>query len=207
MHIQHPSSMRSVALNYIVLAVAMLFEGAAWLFAFREFSRVKGEQGYIEAVKQGKDPTMFVVLFEDSAAMIGLLIAFAGIFIAQQTGNPVYDGIASILIGLVLAATAIWMVVETKGLLIGESADKEIVAGIRKILHSNPDIVFINEVLTMHMGPEYILVNISIDFRDDSSAGTVESNTAALNKKLKSVFPTIKRVFLEVETRKAHEER
>ncbi|MCK5361050.1 MAG: cation diffusion facilitator family transporter, partial [Gammaproteobacteria bacterium] len=97
-----PSPIENVFINYIVLIIAMLFEGAAWHFAFKEFTRAKGKWGYIEAVQRGKDPSMFMVLFEDSAAILGLLIAFFGILFGQITGNPHYDGIASIMIGLIL---------------------------------------------------------------------------------------------------------
>ncbi len=205
-HILHPEMIADPQVNYIVLGLAMLFEGAAWFLAWRAFSKVKGRRGLISAVKAGKDPTMFVVLFEDSAAMLGLLIAFAGVFATQLTGDPLYDGIASILIGLVLAATAVWMATETKGLLIGEAADEEVVAGIRRILEASPDVEHVNEILTLHFGPEYILVNISLDFRDDIDAGSMELGIRGLDRKIKSVYPLVKRVFVEAESRRAHQE-
>ena len=123
----HPSEMKNPMINYIVLGLAMIFEGGAWAFALREFSRAKGKWGYIEAVQRAKDPSIFVVLFEDSAAMLGLLVAFVGIALAQYTGFLYFDGIASIIIGLILIGTAIWLAYETKGLLIGESANLDVV--------------------------------------------------------------------------------
>jgi cation diffusion facilitator family transporter len=125
-HMRHPKPISNPVINYIVLGLALIFEGAAWCFAFREFNRAKGKWGYIEAVQRGKDPSMFVVLFEDSAAMLGLLVAFAGIGLTQMTGILYFDGAASIIIGLILIGTAIWLAYETKGLLIGESANRPV---------------------------------------------------------------------------------
>ena len=199
-HILNPQPMKDAFINYIVLGLAILFEGAAWFFALREFSKVKGEMGYLDAVHQGKDPTMFVVLFEDSAALLGLLFALAGIALAQFTGNPVYDGIASVLIGCVLGGTAIWLAIETKSLLIGESANRDVVEGVRRIINTESSINHVNEILTIHMGPEFILANISVDFRDDIPAGEIEKTIAGLDRKIKSKYSDIKRVFIEAES-------
>jgi len=139
-HLIHPSPIQNPNINYIVLGCAMLFEGAAWYFALTEFTKAKGKWGYLEAVRRGKDPSMFVVLFEDSAAMLGILVAFAGIFLSQITGNPVYDGAASVIIGFILAGTAAWLAYEIKGLLIGESARPEIVRGVKEIAKTYPKI-------------------------------------------------------------------
>ena len=130
-HVIHPVKIENPMVNYIVLVLAMIFEGGAWFFAFKEFGKVKGKRGYIEAVQRGKDPSMFVVLFEDSAALLGLLVALLGIWLSQVTGIAIFDGIASILIGLILGGTAIWLAIETKGLLIGEGANKEVISSIR----------------------------------------------------------------------------
>lgn len=200
-HFLDPHPIESPAVNYIVLAFAMLFEGAAWWFAWKMFAKAKGPYGYIEAVHRGKDPTMFVVLFEDSAAMAGLLVAFLGVFLGQVTGIYAFDGLASILIGLILGGTAIWLAYETKGLLIGESANEEVIAAIREIIREHQSIQHINEVLTMHMGPEYILVNVSVDFADGVSASDVESAVGQLTTQLKQALPRVKRVFIEAESR------
>lgn len=200
-HILHPVPIINPTLNYIVLACAFVFEGGAWYFALTEFTKVKGKWGYFEAVQRGKDPSMFVVLFEDSAAMLGIIAAFAGILLSQITGNYVYDGIASVVIGLILAGTAAWLAYEIKGLLIGESARPEIVNGIKEIAKSYPKIKHVNEVLTLHMGPEFILLNLSVDFADSLSAGDVEDTVSRLDRQIKQVYPKIKRVFVEAEAR------
>ena len=201
-HTIHPEPLGDPTANYIVLALAMIFEGVAWYFAFTEFTRAKGKWGYIEAVQRGKDPTMFVVLFEDSAAMLGIIVAFIGILLVDLTGILVFDGIASIIIGLILGGTAVWLAYETKGLLIGESANKMVIKGIRKIIHGYDGIDNINELLTMHMGPEYILVNVSIDFRDDIPAGDLEVMIAKMDAQIRQSYPTVKRIFVEAESRR-----
>lgn len=198
----HPHPVENVHINYIVLGLAMFFEGGAWFFAFKAFGSVKGKRGYIEAVQRGKDPTFFVVLFEDSAAMLGLIVALIGVWLGEATGNPIFDGIASIFIGLILGATAWWLAYETKGLLIGERANREVVNGIRRIVRAQAAVNHVNEVLTMHMGPEFILVNVSVDFADDIHTGQVEEAAAEMDREIKKKFPNVKRVFIEAEASK-----
>jgi divalent metal cation (Fe/Co/Zn/Cd) transporter len=180
----------------------MIFEGAAWFFAWKEFSKLKGHWGYIEAVQRGKDPSIFVVLFEDSAAMLGLIVAFLGIWIGQVPGNLYLDGVASVVIGLILAGTAIWLAYETKSLLIGESANKEVIKTIRELARTHEEIQHVNEILTMHMGADFILVNLSVDFRDAVSAAAVEKTISELDDQIKAAVPEVRRVFVEAEARR-----
>ena len=198
-HVRHPVEIENPMVNYIVLSLALLFEGGAWFFAFKEFGKVKGQRGYIEAVKRGKDPSMFVVLFEDSAAMLGLLIALLGIWLTQVTGIVIFDGIASIMIGLILGGTAIWLAVETKSLLIGEGANRSVITSIRKIAQSFEEVEKVNELLTMHMGPEFILVNISIRFRRGQLTREIESVIQEIDSAIKAEHEMVKRVFVEAE--------
>jgi cation diffusion facilitator family transporter len=200
--VMSPHPVENVIVNYIVLALAMVFEGGAWFFALKEFGRVKGNRSYIAAVQQGKDPTFFVVLFEDSAAMLGLMVAFVGVWLGDVTGIAIFDGLASIIIGLILGGTAAWLAYETKGLLIGERANREVVDGIRRIVRAQPAVRHVNEVLTMHMGPEFILVNISVDFADSLRVGEVEETAAHMDHQIKTHFPNVKRVFIEAEARR-----
>ena len=199
----NPTPISSPYINYIVLILAILFEGAAFYFALTEFSRAKGKWGYLEAVKKGKDPTTFVVLFEDSAALLGLLVAFCGVFLSQLTGNLIFDGLASIIIGLILGGTAIWLAYETKSLLIGESANLAVIEDIRKILAGYSRVEHVNQVLTMHMGPQYILVNLSVDFTDQTTASELEATIAELDAQIKQAWPNVKKVFIEAEARRA----
>lgn len=196
-HLRHPEPMRNVSVNYIVLGLALIFEGFSWYVAFGEFTRQKGRLSYMEAIKQGKDPTIFVVFFEDTAAMLGLLVALAGVALAQITGMMVFDGLASIVIGLILGATAVWLAVETKGLLIGESASPEVVEGVRALVRGRPEVTAVNAIMTMHMGPDFILLNLSVDFRDEIATGELERVIAGINQSIKQTFPAVKRVFIE----------
>jgi divalent metal cation (Fe/Co/Zn/Cd) transporter len=154
------------------------------------------------AVQRGKDPSIFVVLFEDSAALIGLVVAFLGILLGQVTGIVYFDGAASIIIGLILAGTATWLAYETKGLLIGESANESIVRGIRQLASDYNDVLHVNEVLTLHMGPDFILVNISLEFMDESTADEIEITVEKLDKEIKKNYLQVKRIFVEAEARK-----
>ncbi len=201
-HLQHPEAISNPLINYIVLGLAMLFEGAAWWFAFKEFGKQKGKWGYLEAIQRAKDPSIFVVLFEDSAAMLGLLVAFIGVALSQITGILIFDSLASIVIGLILVGTSVWLAYETKGLLIGESANHSVVREIKAILREESSIEHINEVLTMHMGPDFILANISVDFVDSETADSIEKVIASVDQTIKHRHPEIKRVFVEAEKRK-----
>lgn len=199
-HVLHPRPISHIYANYVVLGLAMIFEGGAWWLGFREFNRRRGGYGILEAVRHGKDPNLFVVLFEDSAAILGLLSAGIGLLLWQLTGNPLFDGAASIVIGIILGLTAIWLAAETKGLLIGEPAHPNVVQGIRSIVTASPVVRQINEVATLHMGPEFILVTISVRFDPDATAERVQNEVAILNRRIKGQFPEIKRVFIEGET-------
>jgi len=202
-HIMAPTQMGDPTLSFIVLGLALVFEGAAWYFALQEFSRSKGKWGYIDAVKRGKDPSIFVVLFEDSAAMLGLVVAFIGIAISHYSGNPIYDGIASVIIGLILGGTAIWLAYETKSLLIGESANPELVKEIRQIVEKHRAVDSIHELLTMHMGPDFILVTMNVDFNNELNAGELEQTIATMDQQIKQQHPNVKRVFIEAEAWRA----
>jgi len=199
-HLRNPATLRNPLVNYAVLGLALLFEGAAWTFAFREFRKTKGKLGWLRAVQASKDPTVLVVLFEDSAAMLGLLIALAGVGLAQITGDPTYDAAASIGIGLVLAVTAAWLASETKGLLIGERARPDVVEDIRRICRDLDKVERVNEVLTMHMGPEYVLATLSLEFADALTITELERTIEDLNQRIRAAHPEVKKVFIEAES-------
>lgn len=204
-HIQHPELITDPFWNYIILGLAMVFEGAAWFVAFREFNRTRGNDSFFSSVHHSKDPTVFTVLFEDTAAMMGLIIAFVGIWLSRELGIPELDGIASIGIGLVLAGVAVLLAVESKGLLIGEAAKPEVVADIRAMVNRDPRITGTNEILTMHLGPREILLNASLDFDDKLSAADVEKAITEFERGIKQKYPAIRRVFIEAQSRRAHE--
>ena len=204
--IMDPHPVSNPLVNYIVLGLAFVFEAGAWWVAYREFNVRRGKRGMLEAIVQSKDPTVFTVLFEDTAAMLGLIVAFAGIFLAQWTGAAWLDGAASVVIGLILGATAIALAVETKGLLIGEAASAELVSGVHAIIMSRSSVRAINELRSMHQGPNDVLLAISLDFRNDISVGDVEETIYSLEKAIKSQYPDVTRVFIEAQSRRHHDE-
>jgi len=201
-HIINPEPISNPMVNYIVLSLAIIFEGFSFTVALKAFAKVKGKWGYFEAVHRSKDPSLFVVLFEDFAATIGLFVALAGVALSQATGILEFDGIASVIIGLMLAGTAIWLAIETKGLLIGEGAEKETVDYIKQVTIDVPEIEHVNEVLTMHMGPDFILLNLSATFVDTAKADDIEAAIEKLSQQIKAKFPSIKRIFIEAEAKK-----
>ncbi len=200
-HILHPKHVDDPTINYIVLALALVFESGAWAFALREFRRGKGKHSYLRAVRESKDPSTFVVLFEDTAAILGIIVAFLGIWLAHITGLAWLDGAASVIIGLILGATAAWLAYETKGLLIGESASPEVVEGVRRLALEMDGVERVHEVLTLHMGPEHILVTMSLDYRDNVTAARVEAVTGELKAAIMRRWPRVNRVTVEAATK------
>jgi cation diffusion facilitator family transporter len=203
-HLSDPSPMGNLTINYVVLGFAIVFEGGALFVAFREFNRSRGASGILQAVRRGKDPTLFVVVFEDSAALLGLFFALAGVALYQITGNPIYDSLASIAIGVILALTAAWLAYESKGLLIGESASPEIVAAIAEIAARDGRVLATNEVTTLHMGPSHVIVTLSLDFVDGIDSSEVEAAVTEMNRSVKAIDPSIRRVFIEAERSQDH---
>ncbi|MCM0080757.1 cation diffusion facilitator family transporter [Geomonas sp. Red32] len=199
-HLIHPQPMRHVKVNYLIIAASLLFEGFSWVISVRELGKSKAPgQGYYRAIREGKDPSLFLVVLEDTAALLGLAAALAGIYLASLTGSPLYDGAASVVIGLILGGTAILIAHETKGLLVGEAASREVVQLIKEIVQHGEHVEHVNEVLTLHMGPEYIVVNISLDFNDEVSAGEIERTVPLLEREIKLRVPEVKKVFVEAE--------
>ena len=196
--------MTDAYVNYVVLGLALVFEAGAWVIAYREFSRYKAGLGWIEAIRETKDPTVVTVLFEDSAAMLGLLVAFIGILIADLMGVHKADALASIVIGVILAIVAALLAYEAKGLLIGEGARRETLAKLRGMVATTPGILRVNELLTMHLGPRDLLVNLSVDFDDRLGSVEVERLVSNLERRLKAEVPEVSRVFIEAQNWTAH---
>ncbi|WP_321340899.1 cation diffusion facilitator family transporter [Breoghania sp.] len=200
----HPHPVSNPIVNFIVLGLAFVFEAGAWFVALREFNNTRGARSYLLAVRQSKDPTVFTVLFEDSAAMLGLIVAFAGLVAAEMTGIEWFDGAASVAIGIVLAGTAVLLAYETKGLLIGEAAAPELIATVETLITREHAVVGLNELRTMHLGPHDVLVAISLDFRDTLSAADVEETTSRLEEMIKTRYADVRRVFIEAQSSARH---
>lgn len=200
--IQNPAPITQPIINYAVLGLAIVFELAALSVAFREFRKTMGGRGFLAEIRRSKDPSLFTILFEDSAAVLGLLVAFLGIYLSNALGLPILDGLASVGIGIILASTAALLAYECKGLLTGEAAHPEVVAGVMKLLGQEPGITTVNEVLTLHFGPTEVLLNISLDFADNLSANDVEAAVSRMEVAIKRAYPEVTRVFIEAQNRR-----
>lgn len=188
-----------------VLGVSFALEAYSWSVAFASFrAESDSGQGLVAALKAVKDPTIVVVLFEDTAACIGIAIAAAGITLAWATGNIAFDAIGSIVIGLVLAATSAILVVETKGMLIGEAAAPDMVETIRLRVADRPEIVAVNEIRTLHLGPKDVLLTMSCDFKDNVLSQDIEAAVSDIEAKVKARFPIVRRLYIEVQSAEAH---
>jgi len=185
--------------NYAVLGMAMVFEGASWGVAFHEFGKVRGRRGLLDAVRRSKDPSLFTVLFEDTAAIVGLVVAMVGIALGQALDLPQLDAVASLVIAVVLAATAAFLAYECKSLLLGEAAAPAVVERIRREAMATPGVRRVNELLTMHLGPRDVLVTLSVDFADTLTAGAIEAAISELEGRIKRALPEVTRVFVEAQ--------
>jgi cation diffusion facilitator family transporter len=195
-HLVDPVAARDPLVNYAVLGFSAVFEGASWLVALREFRREKGAFGYLEAMQRSKDPPAFMVLFEDTAALLGLAIAALGTFAAAATGEPAFDGIASIAIGLLLAVTAALLAIESKGLLIGERADDALCRSLRRIAEGSAAIRRVDDVFTVHLAPDQIVGALRVQLVPELRAAEVEEAVAALVEEARGAHPEVIRLFV-----------
>jgi cation diffusion facilitator family transporter len=196
-HVLNPEPVRHVAASYLVLGISALFDGTTWWLALRNF---RGERRYselLDAIRESKDPPSFMVLFEDSAALAGILVAFAGIYLSVRLNLPVLDGVGSILIGLILGVTASLLARETKSLLIGERADQGIVDSIMRVAGRIDGVTRANGVLTVHLAPREILVALSLEFADELRTPQIEARVIELERCVRLSHPEVVAVFVK----------
>jgi len=196
-----PHPIKDAYVNYIVLGLAMVFEGVAWWVAYKEFKAGKGSRGYLKAIQVSKDPSIFTVLLEDTAAMLGLIAAFIGILLGQLLDIPELDGAASIVIGCILAVAAIFLAYETKGLLIGERADMRVIEKVRALVAAKGWVTHVNHVRTIHTAPQRVFVAISADIADHVSMGDGERLIEELEHELKAEIPELSSIYIRPEKR------
>jgi cation diffusion facilitator family transporter len=196
-HIRQPEPMRDATWNYVVLAAAALFEGTSFLIALKQFRAQARGQPFWQALDRSKDPTTYTVLAEDSAALVGLAVAALGIYFSHRLDMPVLDGVASVVIGVLLAGVAVLLIAQSRGLLIGEGIRPETARAIRALAMEQPNVEDVGHVLSMYIGPDEVLAIVDVNFRDDTSTGDAADAIAAIEKQVRARFPMIKRIFIE----------
>lgn len=201
--IRSPHPITDGWINYLVLGSAALIEGFTLLIGLREFRRSKGRRGWFEALRHSKDPSVFTVVLEDSAALSGLGIAFVGLILAQTLGMPVFDGIASVLVGLLLALAAWFLARECHGLLAGEAATPETSRNIRR-LATRPGVRRVNDALSMHFGPNDVLLAMSVEFEEHLSAAEIHSLVSVIERRIQAAHPEMTRIFIEAQRSDEH---
>lgn len=200
LHIRNPEPATNHVLSYAVLGVAFLFEGGSWWVALREFRATKGNMGYFEAFRRSKDPATFTVLLEDSAALLGLAFAAAGLAAAQWLDMPELDGVASLCIAGVLAVTAFLLARETKGLLVGEPAHPSVARRILAVANTDPDLRNANGVTTMQMGPDQVVAMLSAEFEDTRTTPEIEACITRIEQAVKAEYPELVALFVKPQT-------
>ena len=198
-HLQHPAELSDPFWNYVMLGIAVILETAAFVIAFRALVRVAGEESMWQAVRTSKDPTIFVVLFEDAAALAGLLVAFLGIFFAHQLNMPVLDAVASIVIAGILMSVAVFLAYESRKLLLGEAARPDIVAAVKQIAMADEAIAEARQPMTMHFGPAEILLNMDLRFEKGLSTAEITAAVDRIEAAIRKRYPQVKRIFIEVD--------
>lgn len=203
-HILHPVPMIDPLVAYAVLGGSFAFEAWSWGIAHRQFVATKGGMGYYEAVRRSKDPPTFLILFEDGAALIGVAIALVGTLLANYLDDPLFDGLASVGIGFLLAGAGAVIARETKGLLIGERASSKVDRSITAIADDEPDVEQANGVLTFQLGPSEVVVVLSLEFADDLRTPEIETIVTRLEQKIRTTHPEVIAVFVKPQTAKSY---
>jgi cation diffusion facilitator family transporter len=196
----HPEPLKHQGWGYLVILLSFFFDGYSWRIAFRALKGTIKRRGVFRTIRESKAPAIFIIFLEDSAALFGLSIALAGILLASVTENPVFDGAASIIIGTILALVALVLFYETKSLLIGEGVSETDLRKIRGAIATVPEVKEVVNILTMHLGPEDILVNLDINFVDDLSTDQVEEAIDKVERAIQRQLPAVKKIFVEPES-------
>jgi cation diffusion facilitator family transporter len=204
-HVLHPEPMRNPVWNYVVLGVAAVFEGSSLAIALRQFLKQAGDTPFWEALHRSKDPTTYTVLAEEAAALVGLLVAAVGIALSYRFDKPEWDGVASLIIGLLLAGVAVVLIRESRGLLIGEGIRPETARAIRSLALEQPKVRDAGRILSMYIGPDDVLVTMDLDFDDGTEAADAAAAIAAVERQVRDRYPMIKRLFIEAGTAPARE--
>jgi cation diffusion facilitator family transporter len=199
-HITHPEPVAEPSWNYTVLGVAFLAEGISWIIALRSLLKnSKPRESIFTTFRKSKDPSVFVVVAEDTAALLGILVAFVGIFLSVTYAQPIFDGLASVGIGVILVLVAGLLVYESRALLVGESADDELVAALRRIAAEDPDVAAVPRLLTMQLGPQQVLLNMELQLLPDASGNAHLKAIQRIKQGICKAHPEVRRIFVEVD--------
>ncbi|MED5620260.1 cation diffusion facilitator family transporter [Ideonella sp. BN130291] len=201
MHMRHPTPLEDPTWSYVVLAAAFLFEGASFLVALRQFQREAKGRPFWGALRSSKDPTTYTVLAEDGAALLGLLVAGAGVYASHRFNRPELDGAASALIGLLLAGVAVLLVRESRGLLIGEGIRPTTAAAIRRLACARAEVESVGPLLSMYIGRDEVLLAFDVQFAEATPAGQVSDTIAEIERQVREQFPVIRRIYIEARRR------
>jgi cation diffusion facilitator family transporter len=186
--------------NYIVLALSAVIEGFSFMVAIREFNKFRGKQSPWNYIRHAKDPSTYTVVLEDSAALLGLIVAFLGVMFGHIFHNPYFDGAASVTIGVLLMSVAFLLAFETKELLLGEGLNKKDIAAMRLQVESDPAVVSGAEILTMYMGPHDLLVNLAVCFKPGLSDKGIHEAIHRIQEGIQKAYPEAVRVYIEAES-------
>lgn len=201
-HLRHPGEPGDPTWNYVVLAIAFVLEGAATYLALKALRAAAGGKSFWQALRSSKDPAVFTILAEDFAALVGIVVAFLGIYFGHLYGNPYLDGLASVVIGAILALVAVFLVYESRGLIIGESADIGIVRSIRALAQADPDVHGVERPLTMHLGATRVLLNMRVVFKPGLGAVDLPAAIDRLEAGIRALHPQISHVFIDADSLK-----
>jgi cation diffusion facilitator family transporter len=200
-HLKHPEIPTHPGWNYTVLALAAVFDFYSWRISYRELrARKDPNESTWDEIKGGKDPTIFTVFLEDSAGLLGVLLAFLAIFLGRQFNNPYLDPIASIVIGLVLAVLAVFLGRESGALLVGERTNRARIASLKEIICADPAVEQVGDLLTMQLGPEEVLLTVNIQFRRKLTLEQLESAIERIEARIRREQPSVQRIFIEAES-------
>lgn len=195
--LREPHPLTDATVNFVVLGVAFAFEAGSFVIAVRKLREMSPNGSLWAAVRDSKDPSVFMVVGEDLAALVGLVAAFAGVTLAHLTGNPVFDAAGSLVVGAVLCVVAVLLARESRGLLIGESGGKALADGVRALAAADPAVCRVGAPLTMQLGPREVLLNLELEFRAELSMNELGAAIDRIEGKLKEAHPQITRIFLE----------
>jgi cation diffusion facilitator family transporter len=200
-HLKHPEIPSHPGWNYAVLALAAVFDFYSWRISYRELrARKDPNESTWDEIKGGKDPTVFTVFLEDSAGLLGVLLAFLAIFLGRQFNNPYLDPIASIVIGLVLAVLAVFLGRESGALLVGERTNRARIERLNEIIRADPAVEEVGDLLTMQLGPEQVLLTVNIQFRRKLTLEQLESAIERIEARIRQEQPSVQRIFIEAES-------